>query len=186
MARTAYARTVSCHPPARHRTGVHRAALGRERRGPVPLRVLRRPRTPNTTPAPAGRASGSRSSRLRSASTRIAPGSCGGPRFVARAAMPTSVTCFRMVRSRPECATARTAPRCNSSRTRAQPSPDAAAFPAGRSGVAAEIVPQLVERAEPQRALRQFGLDRSVGIERVGHAVDDPGFQDRCRLRSGG
>src|ERR1700675_4219132 len=45
----------------------------------------------------------------------------------------------------------------------AQPSLDAAAFPVGRSGVAAEIVPQLVERAEPQRALRQFGLDRPIG-----------------------
>ena len=45
-----------------------------------------------------------------------------------------------------------------------------------------EMVAQFVDRGKSQRALRQFGFDRAVDIERIAHAVDDAGFQDRDRL----
>ena len=38
---------------------------------------------------------------------------------------------------------------------------------------------QLGDGAEPDRPMRELGLDRSVRVKRVGHAVDDAGFQDR-------
>ena len=50
----------------------------------------------------------------------------------------------------------------------------------GRSlGIALDMRAQLGNRAEPDGAMRQLGFDRAIRIKRVGHAVDDPGFQDR-------
>ena len=40
---------------------------------------------------------------------------------------------------------------------------------------------QLGDRAEPHRPVRKLGLDRAVGVERVGHAVDHAGLEDRER-----
>src|SRR3979490_2831267 len=51
------------------------------------------------------------------------------------------------------------------------------------SRVAFDVRAQLGDRAEPHRSMRKLGLDRSVGVKRVGHALDDPGLQDRSRLR---
>ena len=42
---------------------------------------------------------------------------------------------------------------------------------------------QFGNRAEPDGSVRELGLDRSIRIERIGHAVDDARFQDRRRLR---
>ena len=38
---------------------------------------------------------------------------------------------------------------------------------------------QLGDGAEPHRPLWKLGLDRAVGVKRIGHAVDDAGFEDR-------
>src|SRR5690349_14700958 len=46
---------------------------------------------------------------------------------------------------------------------------------------ALEMGAQLVDRAEPHGALRQLRLDRSVGVERAGHAVDHARLEDRNR-----
>ena len=37
---------------------------------------------------------------------------------------------------------------------------------------------QFGDRAEPDRPLRQLRLDRSIRVKRVGHAIDDAGFED--------
>src|SRR5215469_10126737 len=47
-----------------------------------------------------------------------------------------------------------------------------------RSGIVLDMRPQLGDRAEAHRPLRQLRLDRSVGVERIGHAVDHAGFED--------
>ena len=43
---------------------------------------------------------------------------------------------------------------------------------------------QVVDRAEPDHALLQVGLDRAVGVERVRHALDDAGLENRDGLRA--
>src|SRR5262249_50072018 len=48
-----------------------------------------------------------------------------------------------------------------------------------RLRVALDVRAQLGDRAEPDGSVRQRSFDRAVGVERVGHAVDDAGFQDR-------
>ncbi len=45
---------------------------------------------------------------------------------------------------------------------------------------------QRIDRSKFHRARRQFSLDRAVGIERVGHAVDHAGLQDRWPPLGGG
>ena len=45
-------------------------------------------------------------------------------------------------------------------------------------GVLLDVIAQVRDGAEAQRALRQLGLDRTVRVQRIGHAVDDAGFQD--------
>ena len=40
---------------------------------------------------------------------------------------------------------------------------------------------QLVDRGKAHHALRHLRLDRAVGIKRIGHAVDDAGFEHRHR-----
>ena len=47
------------------------------------------------------------------------------------------------------------------------------------SAVLFEMRAQRIDRRKLHRALRQFGFDRTVGIKRVGHAVDHAGFQNR-------
>src|SRR5579871_5999164 len=56
------------------------------------------------------------------------------------------------------------------------------------SGIVVDMRPQLGDRAEPHCPLRKLRLDRSVGVERIGHAVDHPGFEDGglARLLRGG
>ena len=49
------------------------------------------------------------------------------------------------------------------------------------SGPLIEMRAQLVDRGEAHHAFRHLGLDRAVGIERIGHAIDDARFQDRRR-----
>ena len=39
---------------------------------------------------------------------------------------------------------------------------------------------QFGDRAEPDGPVRKLGLDRSIRIQRIGHAVDNARFQD-CR-----
>ena len=41
---------------------------------------------------------------------------------------------------------------------------------------------QFADRSEPDGPMREPGLDRSVRVERIGHPIDDPGFQDRSRF----
>src|SRR5262249_1317008 len=45
--------------------------------------------------------------------------------------------------------------------------------------VALDMRAQLGDRAEPDRPVRSLGLDGCVGVKRIGHAVDDAGFEDR-------
>src|SRR6266566_5572184 len=40
--------------------------------------------------------------------------------------------------------------------------------------VALDVGAQLSHRPESDRALGELGFDRSIGVERVGHTVDDP------------
>src|SRR5262249_36286245 len=40
---------------------------------------------------------------------------------------------------------------------------------------------QLGDRSEPDRPVRELGLDRAVRVKRIRHAVDDAGFEDRGR-----
>src|SRR5262245_29285401 len=43
---------------------------------------------------------------------------------------------------------------------------------------------QLGDRSEPDRPVRELGLDRAVRVKRIRHAVDDAGFGDRgCAAR---
>ena len=51
------------------------------------------------------------------------------------------------------------------------------------SGIALDVGAQLRDRAEPHRPVRKLGLDRAVGVERIGHSVDHAGLEDRDRLR---
>ena len=46
-----------------------------------------------------------------------------------------------------------------------------------------DVIAQFGDRAEPQNALRQLRLDRTVRIKRVSHAVDNAGLEDRDRRR---
>ena len=39
---------------------------------------------------------------------------------------------------------------------------------------------QFTDRPELHRAVRQLGFDRTVGVERVRHAIDHAGFEDRA------
>src|SRR6476469_9185355 len=57
-----------------------------------------------------------------------------------------------------------------------------------RLRVAFDVRPQLGDRAELDRSVRQLGLDRSIGVKRIGHAVDDSRFENggRARLRGSG
>ena len=57
---------------------------------------------------------------------------------------------------------------------------------AGLSALLLEVRAQRIDGGELHHALRQLGFDRAVGIERVGHAVDDAGFQDRRPPLGGG
>src|SRR5262249_5140544 len=63
--------------------------------------------------------------------------------------------------------------------------PGGPARPKSRAGlrILLEVAAQLVDRGKTQRALRQLRLDRTVDIERVAHAVDDAGLEDRDRAR---
>src|SRR4029079_2763015 len=56
-----------------------------------------------------------------------------------------------------------------------------ASLPRRGLGVAFDVRAQLGDRAAPQRSIRKLGFDRSVGVERIGHALDDARLQDRCR-----
>src|ERR1700677_1978201 len=47
------------------------------------------------------------------------------------------------------------------------------------SGIVLDVAAQCRDRAEAQRALRKLCFDRSVGIERVGHALDHTRFEHR-------
>ena len=49
-----------------------------------------------------------------------------------------------------------------------------------------EVRAQRVDRGELHHALRQLRFDRAVGIERVGHAVDHAGLEDRGSPLGGG
>ena len=46
-----------------------------------------------------------------------------------------------------------------------------------------EVIAQLGDRAEPHHALRKLRLDRTVGVERVGHSVDHARLEHRDRSR---
>ena len=46
------------------------------------------------------------------------------------------------------------------------------------SGVLEHVGPQFWYRTKPHRAFAQFSLDRAVGVERVGHAVEDTRLED--------
>jgi hypothetical protein len=43
-------------------------------------------------------------------------------------------------------------------------------------GIVLDMGAQLGDRSEPHRTMRELRLDRAVGIQRVGHAVDYAGF----------
>jgi hypothetical protein len=47
-----------------------------------------------------------------------------------------------------------------------------------RLRVALDMGTKLGHRAEPDRALRKLGLDRSICVERVGHSIDHAGFEN--------
>src|SRR5215475_13852116 len=49
--------------------------------------------------------------------------------------------------------------------------------------VAFDMRAQLCNRAELHRSVRQLGLDRSVSVKRIGHAIDDAGFENCVGLR---
>src|SRR5215470_1516676 len=49
--------------------------------------------------------------------------------------------------------------------------------------VAFDMRAQFCNRAELHRSVRQLGLDRSVSIKRVGHAIDHAGFENCVALR---
>src|SRR5262249_56173321 len=52
-----------------------------------------------------------------------------------------------------------------------------------RLRVAFDMRAQFGDRAELDRSVRQLGLDRSIRIKRIGHAVDDPGLENGGRPR---
>src|SRR5262249_35544011 len=54
---------------------------------------------------------------------------------------------------------------------------------AGWLRVAFDMRAQFCNRAELHRSVRQLGLDRSVSIKRVGHAIDHAGFENCVALR---
>src|SRR5262245_56341312 len=49
--------------------------------------------------------------------------------------------------------------------------------------VAFDMRAQLCNRAELHRSVRQLGLDRSVSVKRVCHAIDHAGFENSVALR---
>ena len=49
------------------------------------------------------------------------------------------------------------------------------------SGPLVEMRAQFVDRGKAHHALRHLGLDRAIRIERIGHAIDDAGFEHRDR-----
>ena len=50
-----------------------------------------------------------------------------------------------------------------------------------RSGPLVEMRAQFVDRGEPHHAFGHLRLDRAVGIQRIGHAIDDARFEHRHR-----
>src|SRR5579863_5621925 len=78
------------------------------------------------------------------------------------------------------------------SKYRSRPSPDkstAERVPRKNSGgglrALLDVIAQLGDRAEPKCALRQLRLNGAVGIQGVGHSVDDTRFEHRHRLWHG-
>src|SRR5262245_54115697 len=56
--------------------------------------------------------------------------------------------------------------------------------PAWALRVTLDMRAQLGDRSEPDRPVRELGLDRAVRVKRIRHAVDDAGFEDRgCAAR---
>jgi hypothetical protein len=162
------------HSRARHRAGVHRAALGREGRGHIPLYLLRsaairlgyevrfRHRMAELL---ATRRSGC---RKRARGPLVAHAADRSPLRELRCAS------WPRVSRRPEADRHALLHERNGTAIHAAIGHDQGLTrPDPELSVAGEVIPQLVERAEPQRALRQLGLDRSVRVERVGHPVDD-------------
>src|SRR5260370_4160399 len=49
--------------------------------------------------------------------------------------------------------------------------------------VAFDVRAQLCVRAGLDRSVRQLGLDRSISVKRVGHAIDDAGFENCVGVR---
>src|SRR5262245_14029705 len=56
--------------------------------------------------------------------------------------------------------------------------------PAWALRVTLDMRAQLGDRSEPDRPVRELGLDRAVRVKRIRHAVDDAGLEDRgCAAR---
>jgi hypothetical protein len=62
------------------------------------------------------------------------------------------------------------------------PTPDPCPVPvkaSERSGALVKVRAKFADRSKPHHALGHLRLDRTVGIQRIGHSVDHAGFEDR-------
>src|SRR5215813_4122638 len=107
----------------------------------------------------------------------IARGSCGGRKCAAHHAMRISVTSFptdrrALLYERRRAQIRARRPREDLKRALVYRSSRVAL------GIALDMRAELADRAEPDGSVRELGLDRAIGVERIGHAVDNPGLQD--------